>query len=89
MVISGDLFKNLFLSVIFFFLSLSFFLAVLGLHPCRLSLLVTSRSYSPLQCKGFSLRWLLLLQSPSSRCGDFSCVSWTLEHRLSNWGAQT
>ena len=52
-----------------------------------LSLLVMSRSYSPLQCEGFSLRWLLLLQSTSSRCEGFSCGSRTLEHRLSNWGA--
>ena len=34
---------------------------------CRLYLVSVSASYSPLQCKGFSLWWLLLLQSTGSR----------------------
>ena len=36
---------------------------------------------------GFSLQWLLLLQSTGSRaCGLSSCCSWALEHRLSKCG---
>ena len=48
-------------------------MAALGLHcwvlvaARRLSRLVASRGYSPLQCAGFSLQWLLLLQSLGSR----------------------
>ena len=34
---------------------------------CRLSPVAVSRSYSSLWCTGFSLRWLLLLQSTGSR----------------------
>ena len=42
-----------------------------------------------LQCVGFSLRWLLSLQSTCSRYTDFcGCNSWALEHRLSSCGAQ-
>ena len=42
-----------------------------------------SSGYSSLWCTGFSLRWLLLLQSPGSRPrGLSSCGSWALEHRL-------
>ena len=43
------------------------FLVALGLIAAhRLSLVVTSRGHSSLQCTGFSLRWLLLLQSMGS-----------------------
>ena len=37
-----------------------------------LSLVAASRGYSSLQCAGFSLRWLLLLQSMGSRHTGFS-----------------
>ena len=37
-----------------------------------LSLVVASGGYSSLQCAGFSLRWLLLLRSMSSRHAGFS-----------------
>ena len=43
-----------------------------------------------LQSTGFSLQWLLLLQSVGSRAsGLSSCGSWTLEHRLNRCGAWT
>ena len=38
----------------------------------RLSLVVATGGYSWLQCTGFSLKWLLLLQSMGSRCMGFS-----------------
>ena len=42
-----------------------------------LSLVAASRGYSSLQCVGFSLRWLLLLQSMGSRhVGFSSCGTW-------------
>ena len=48
-------------------------MAVLGLRCCTLaSLVVVSGGYSSLQCMGFSLRWLVLLQSTGSRCVGFS-----------------
>ena len=50
-----------------FFFFLTFYLTVLGLHGCGLSLVVASRDYSSLRCVSFSLRWLLLLQSMGSR----------------------
>ena len=37
-----------------------------------LSLVAARGGYSSLQCVGFSLRWLLLLQSTGSRCAGFS-----------------
>ena len=43
-----------------------------------LSLVAASRGYSSLWCSGFSLQWLLLLQSTGSRCTGFSsCGTWT------------
>ena len=42
----------------------------------RLSLAAASGGYSSLRCVGFSLRWLLLLWSMSSRSAGFSsCAS--------------
>ena len=44
---------------------------------CGLSLVAVSGGYPLLRCAGFSLRWLLLLQSTGSRCTGFSsCGSW-------------
>ena len=43
----------------------------------RLSLVAASEGYSSLRCVGFSLQWLLLLQSTGSRCVGFSsCSTW-------------
>ena len=43
----------------------------------RLSIVVASGGYSSLRCVGFSLRWLLLLQSMGSRrVGFSSCGMW-------------
>ena len=42
-----------------------------------------------MRCAGFSVQWLLSLQSTgsSSSCLGFSsCNLWALEHRLSSWG---
>ena len=53
-----------------------------------LSLVVESGGYSLLWCTGFSLRWLLLLQSTGSRhVGFSSCGLQVLERRLSSCGA--
>ena len=52
-----------------------FVLAALGLHCCGLSLVAASGGYSLLRCAGFSLLWLLLLQSTGSRCVGFSNCS--------------
>ena len=52
-------------------------------------LVAASRGYSSLWCTGFSLQWLLLLQSTGSRRAGFSsCGSWALELRLSSFGAR-
>ena len=49
---------------------------------CGFSLVVASRGYSSLWCAGFSLWWLLLLQSSGSRSAGFSsCGSQALERR--------
>ena len=47
-----------------FFLVLALLVFVAGL---RLSLVASSRDYSLFRCEGFSLQWLLLLQSMGSR----------------------
>ena len=72
-------------------LFVNLFLVVLG--PCccvrAFSVVVASEGSSALQLVGFSLWWLLLLQSTSSGCRGFSsCGSWALELRLSSKWAQ-
>ena len=50
------------------FLYIHLFLAVLGLHCCTgFSLVAASGGYSSWRCVGFSLWWLLLLQTTGSR----------------------
>ena len=52
------------------------------------SLAAASWGYSSLWHTGFSLRWLLLLQSMGCTCAGFSsCGSRALKHRLSSCGA--
>ena len=58
---------SFFLLNFFFFWLHWVFVAARGL-----SLVVASGGYSLLQSAGFSLRWLLLLQSTGSRCAGFS-----------------
>ena len=64
--IAGYIIFNLFL----------FYLFIFGCIVHVLSLVAASRGYSSLQCRGFSLRWLLLW-STSSRCTSFS-LRWLL-----------
>ena len=76
---------------VFFFWLCWVFIAAHGL-----SLVVSSGGHSSLRCTGFSLRWLLLLQSTGSRRsgsvvvarGLSSCGSRALERRLSSCSAQ-
>ena len=64
-------------ALFFFFLILFIYLFIFGCAG------------SSLRCVGFSLRWLLLLQSTGPRCTGFSsCGSWALEHRLSSCGTR-
>ena len=64
------------LSFLFFFkdliLFLFFWLSWVFVAALRLSLVVASGGYSSLRCAGFSLWWLLFLQSMDSRCTGFS-----------------
>ena len=64
----GKSLEHFFENYVFIYLWLHWvFTAVRGL-----SLVAASRGYSLLQCTGFSLWWLLLLQSMGSRCMGFS-----------------
>ena len=56
-------------------LFLSFWLFWVFFAAHGLSLIAESRDYSLLQCMGFSLQWLLLLQSTGSRHTGFSSCS--------------
>ena len=69
---------------------LFFFLAASGLCCCTLAFSSCGKwGYSLLWCAGFSLRWLLLLQSTGSRCtGLSSCGSRAPERRLSSCGTR-
>ena len=70
--------EQVFLSFSFFFkinLFIYFWLHWVFVAVRRLSLVVASRGYSSLQCTGFSLQWLLLLQSTGSRRMGFSSCS--------------
>ena len=60
-------------SFFFFFLFLWLHWVFVAAHG--LSLVVVSGGYSSLQCAGFSLWWLLLLQSTGSRHAGFSSCS--------------
>ena len=61
---------SFFLKIIYLFL----FLAALGLNCCAsFSLVAVSGGYSPVVVPGFSLQWLLLLRSTSSRAQFSSC----------------
>ena len=78
------LFLKIYLFHLFYFWLRWVFVAAHGL-----SLAAASGGYSSLRCAGFSLRWLLLLQSMGSRHGGFSsCGSRALECRLSSCGAR-
>ena len=55
-----------------FYLFIYFWLRWLFVPVRGLSLVVASRGYSSLRCAGFSLRWLLFLQSMGSRRVGFS-----------------
>ena len=62
--------------IIFIFIYI-FWLHLVFVAACRLSLVVASRGYSSLRCVGFSLWWLLLLWSMGSRHMGFStCGTW-------------
>ena len=76
----------LFFLILFIYL----FLAELGLRCCsRAFLQLRQTNYSSLWCKGFSLRWLLLLQSMRSTCTGFSsCGSWAQQLWLKGSRAQ-
>ena len=63
----------LFFCFLFINVFIYLFLAALGLRCCGgLSLVAASGGYSSLQCAGFSLWWLLLLQSMGCRRAGFS-----------------
>ena len=67
-------------AVIFFFVNklIYFWLCWVFVAARGLSLVVASGGYSSLWHLGFSLRWLLLLQSTGSRHAGFSsCGTWT------------
>ena len=70
-------FLFLFFNRFYLFVCLLVYLFIYWLHlvfvvACRLSLVVGSEGYSSLRCVGFSLRWLLLLWSMGSRHVGFS-----------------
>ena len=67
-MISGESTNNYSMYFILYAI-LKIFLFIFG---CGLSLAVASGGYSSLRCAGFSLQWLLLLQSTGSRRAGFS-----------------
>ena len=81
-------FLSIFIYFFFKFLFIYLFLAMLGLCCCaRAFSSCGERGLLFVWCMGFSLWWLLLLQSMGSRCTGFSsCGSWALEQRLSSCG---
>ena len=57
---------------LFIYLFIYFWLCWVFIAAHGLSVVVASRGYSSLQCVGFSLWWLLLLQSMGSRRAGFN-----------------
>ena len=92
MKISGHFgfFLVCFLFFLVFFLLIYLFLAALGLCCCALAFSsCASGGYSSLRCMGFSLRWLLLLQSTGYRRAGFSsCSAWAQQLWLAGSRAQ-
>ena len=81
--------KKFFLINLFIYLFIYLWLHWVLIAAPGLSLVAASGGYSLLQCAGFSLQWLLLLQSTGSRRSDFSsCDTCTLERRLSSCGSR-
>ena len=81
------------LSILFFYKFIYLFilfLAALGLRCCTWAFSsAASRGYSSLRCVGFSLQWLLLLQSTGSRHSGFRiCDTWAQQLWLMGSGAQ-
>ena len=76
---------NLFVFVVFINLFIYFWLCWVSIAARGLSLVAASRSYSLLQCAGFSLQWLLLWSIGSRHVGFSSCGMWApvaVAHRL-------
>ena len=79
-IVTNTCYCHIFLRINFFFnkfylfiyLFIYLWLCWVFVAVCRLSLVAASGDYSSLRCTGFSLRWLLLLQSTSSRRVGFS-----------------
>ena len=69
--ISSFFFLNVSVAILFLFIYLFiyyfFWLHWVFIAECRLSLVAASWGYSSLWCVGFSLQWLLLLQSTAPR----------------------
>ena len=79
----------IFLSNLIFYLFIYFWLGWVFVAVRRFSLAAASEGYCSLQCTGFSLRWLLLLRSTSSRCTGFSsCGTWAQQLWLAGCRAQ-
>ena len=82
---------------LFIYLFIHFWLCWVFVAARGLSLAVASRGCSSLWCAGFSLRWLLLLESTGCRHagsvivvhGLSSCGARSVERRLSSCGART
>ena len=87
--------KDIFLNK-FIYLFIYFWLCWVFVATCGLPLVTASRDYSSLQCAGFSLQWLPLLQSTGSSMRASvvvahelsSCGLQAVERRLSSCGAQ-
>ena len=70
-------FKTFLKIYLFFILFIYFWLRWVFVAVRGLSLVVVSWGYSALQCTGFPLSWVLLLQSTGSRrMGFSSCGTW-------------
>ena len=84
--------KQFFFFFTFFFFNFNFIFGCVGssLPYMGFSLVVASGGYYTLQCMGFSLWWLLLLQSTGSRHAGFSsCSTWAQQLWLVGFRGQT
>ena len=64
--------RTFFFKIFILFGFLNFWLCWVFIPVHRLSLVVANGGYSSLRCMGFSLQWLLLLQSMATRWAVFS-----------------
>ena len=89
LTVTNNILMKILKRISFFFFFFYLWLRWVFVATCGLSLVAASRGYYSLWCAGFSLHWILLLQSTGSTCVGFSsCGTWAQQLCLTGSRAQ-